>query len=160
MANLQRQRRVADHIRRELAEIIRMELKDPRVGMLTLTDVEMSSDLSHAKVFFTMLADGEVREETGRGLKRAAGFLRTMLGRRLDIRVTPELHFAYDSSVEEGVRLSRLIDEALLPPVPPPPPSKPARKRAVKSTTSADAKPSKGAAAKPAIKRARKTPSK
>jgi ribosome-binding factor A len=137
MANLQRQRRVADQIRRELADIIRLELKDPRVGMVTLTDVEVSADLAHAKVFFTLLGGEEAREETTKGLKRAAGFLRSMIGQRIKIHNTPELHFVYDSSIEEGMRLSKLIDEAVAPP--PPPPVAP-RKRATKSGVKSPAK--------------------
>ena len=113
VANLQRQRRVADQIRRELSEIIRLELKDPRVAMLTLTDVEVSSDLAYAKVYFTLLGDDEARIGTEAGLKRAAGFLRSQLGQRIKIYVTPELHFIYDDSVERGVRLSQLIDKAV-----------------------------------------------
>jgi len=113
VANLQRQRRVADQIRRELSEIIRLELKDPRVAMLTLTDVEVSSDLAYAKVYFTLLGDEEARIATQAGLKRAAGYLRSMLGQRIKIYVTPELQFIYDDSVERGVRLSQLIDKAM-----------------------------------------------
>ena len=119
MANLQRQRRVADQIRRELSEIIRLELKDPRVAMITLTDVEVSPDLSHAKVFFTQLGDAAVREATAAGLKRAAGFLRSALGQRVKIYVTPELHFVYDDSIENGIRLSQLIDAAVSSDTPP-----------------------------------------
>jgi len=113
MANQQRLRRVADQIQRELSGLLRAELKDPRVGMITLTGVEVSPDLAHAKVFFTTLGDAKalVRSETG--LKRAAGFLRSELGHRLKLRVTPELRFVYDASVERGVRLSRLIDDAV-----------------------------------------------
>jgi ribosome-binding factor A len=113
VANLARQRRVADQIQRELAEIIRGELKDPRVGMITLTGVEVSPDLAHAKVFFTTLAGEPQREETLAGLKRAAGFLRSELGHRIKIHSTPELHFFYDASVERGMRLSQLIDDAV-----------------------------------------------
>lgn len=119
VANLQRQRRVADQIRRELSEIIRLELKDPRVAMITLTDVEVSPDLAHAKVFFTQLGDKEVRDATAAGLKRAAGFLRSTLGQRVKIYVTPELHFVYDDSIENGIRLSQLIDAAVSSDVPP-----------------------------------------
>lgn len=118
MANPQRQRRVADQIQRELAEIIRLELKDPRVGLITLTAVEMSPDLTHAKVFFTCLGSDEHREQAEEGLKRAAGFLRSMLGKQIKIHNTPELHFAYDASIENGMRISRLIDEAVAPPKP------------------------------------------
>jgi ribosome-binding factor A len=108
-----RPRRVAEQIQRELAEIIRVELKDPRVGMITLTDVEVSPDYSHAKVYFSMLGDATKVAEAGAGLERAAGFLRRELSHRMRLRVTPQLHFLYDESVERGARLTRLIDEAV-----------------------------------------------
>jgi ribosome-binding factor A len=113
MANPQRLRRVADQIQRELSEILRSELKDPRVGMITLTGVEVSPDFAHAKVFFTSLAEVAQRDEVRSGLKRASGFLRTMLGARLKIHNTPELHFVYDESVESGIRLTHLIEDAV-----------------------------------------------
>jgi ribosome-binding factor A len=113
MANPARLRRVADQIQRELSEIVRAELKDPRVGMITLTGVEVSPDLAHAKVFFTSLVDSAHRDETMAGLKHAAGFLRAMLGSRIRTHTTPELHFVYDESVEAGIRLTHLIDEAV-----------------------------------------------
>ena len=112
-----RARRVADQIQRELAEVIRTELRDPRVGvMVTLTGVEMSPDGSHAKVFFTVLGAPSDARDAGEGLQSAAGFLRKELAHRLSTRTVPELHFAFDESVERGVRLSRLIDEAVAPP--------------------------------------------
>ena len=118
-----RQARLADQIQRELAELVRLEVRDPRVGLVTFTGVELSRDGSHAKVFFTVLgADAENARE---GLQRAAGFLRSGLARRLSTRTVPELHFEYDESVERGVRLSKLIDEA----VNPPPAEKPKRAR-------------------------------
>ena len=104
---------MADQIQRELSGLLRAELKDPRVGMITLTGVEVSPDLAHAKVFFTMLGDSEALALTEAGLKRAAGFLRSELGHRLKLRVTPELRFLHDESVERGVRLSKLIDDAV-----------------------------------------------
>jgi|SRR5689334_12626681 ribosome-binding factor A len=113
MANSQRLRRVADQIQRELSDLLRTELKDPRVGMITLTGVEVSPDLAYAKVFFTALGDAQALALTETGLQRAAGFLRTHLGRRVKLRVTPELRFLHDASVERGVRLSKLIDDAL-----------------------------------------------
>lgn len=116
MANPQRQRRVAEQIQRELSDIIRLELKDPRVGMITLTDVEVSSDFSHAKVFFTTLGDEDARILAEAGLRRASGFLRSMLGKKIKVHNTPELHFVFDSSIESGIRISQLIDEALSPP--------------------------------------------
>lgn len=108
-----RARRIGDQIQRELAEIVRNELRDPRVGMITFTGVEVTPDFAHAKVFFTMLGDDSEREETLRGLRRAAGFMRSLLGRRIKIHNTPELHFEFDESVERGVRLSKLIDDAV-----------------------------------------------
>ena len=113
MANPQRLRRVADQIQRELSDILRSELKDPRVGMITLTGVEVSPDFAHAKVFFTSLAEAAQRDEVRAGLKRASGFLRTMLGARIKIHSTPELHFVYDESVESGIRLTHLIEDAV-----------------------------------------------
>lgn len=109
-----RTRRIAEQIQRELAEIVRTELKDPRVAALvTITDVEVSADQSHAKVFFTLLGDSTQVEETTRGLTRAAGFLRTQLAHRMQLRTIPQLTFKYDASIERGVKLSRLIDEAV-----------------------------------------------
>ena len=120
-----RRARIADQIQRELAEVIRLELRDPRVGMVTLTGVDVSRDQSHAKVFFTVLgAEGAAREAT-EGLQRASGFLRSELAHRLSTRSVPELHFEFDESVERGVRLSRLIDEAVAPPPKPPARRKP-----------------------------------
>jgi ribosome-binding factor A len=113
VASAQRLRRVEGEIQRELSDIVRGELKDPRVGMVTFTGVEVSPDLAHAKVFFTSLGDPAAREATLAGLVRAAGFLRSMLGARIKLHNTPELHFVYDESVESGIRLSHLIDEAV-----------------------------------------------
>ena len=113
MANQQRLRRVADQIQRELSELLRAELKDPRVGMITLTGVEVSPDLAYARVFFTTLADAESLTTIEAGLDRAAGFLRVQRGKRLRLRVTPEIRFRHDASVERGVQLSQLIDAAV-----------------------------------------------
>ena len=107
----QRSDRVAEQVRRDLADLIRTELKDPRVGMISLTAVELTPDYAHAKVFFTTL-QAEHLGEIERGLRRAAGFLRRELGRRIHIHTLPELHFIYDASVERGASLSQLIDEA------------------------------------------------
>jgi ribosome-binding factor A len=105
--------RVADQIQRDLAEIIAMELKDPRVGMITLTEIQLTPDYAHAKVYFTTLVDDPTAiDNTLAGLKKAAGFLRKELGRRVTIHTLPELHFFYDNSTTRGMALSRLIDEA------------------------------------------------
>lgn len=108
-----RTRRVAEQIQRELAEIIRLELKDPRVGMITLTDVEVTADYSHAKVYFTIFGDEAKAASTQSALDHAAGFLRSELAHRLKFRTVPQLHFRYDTSVERGMRLSSLIDQAV-----------------------------------------------
>ena len=105
--------RIAEQIQRDLAELLRLEVKDPRIGMVTLTDVEVTADYAHAKVYFTTLGDaGQVAAAT-EGLNRAAGFLRHELGHRIKLRSIPQLHFIHDESVERGVRLSRLIDAAV-----------------------------------------------
>jgi len=109
----QRAQRVADQIQRELAVLLRDEIKDPRVGRITVTAVEVSADLSHAKVFFTHLAGREHAEEAVHALQHTAGFLRTELSHRLQLYSVPQLHFAYDDSIESGMRLSQLIDDAV-----------------------------------------------
>ena len=108
-----RSSRIAEQIQRELAELIRLELKDPRVGLITLTGVDLTPDYAHAKVFYTTLADANARQDVEAGLRAASGFLRRELGRRIRIHTLPELHFVFDESVERGDRLSRLIDAAI-----------------------------------------------
>lgn len=104
-----RPQKLGDQIQRELAALLQRELRDPRVGMITITAVDVSPDFSHAKVLYTTLDPAHV-EEAAQGLKRAAGFLRSQLARRIKLYTTPELRFEYDVSVERGDRLSRLID--------------------------------------------------
>ncbi|MDR1889959.1 MAG: 30S ribosome-binding factor RbfA [Zoogloeaceae bacterium] len=111
MKNFSRADRISEQIRRDLAEIIQHELKDPRVGMVSLTAVDITPDYAHAKVFFTTL-DISHLPEIQSGLARAAGFLRRELGRRIRIHTLPELHFVHDDSLERGASLSRLIAEA------------------------------------------------
>lgn len=107
--------RLGEQIQRDLADLIRLEVKDPRVNLVTVTSVEVSSDLSHARVFVTTLADAIGAGETVQALQHAAGFLRSRLSHSLKIRQVPELHFVYDESVERGLRLSQLIDAAVKP---------------------------------------------
>ncbi len=110
-----RTQRVADQMQRELALLIQREVRDPRVGMITVTAVEASRDLAHAKVFITLM--GEAGEEqiadNLAALKDAAGFLRMQLGRVMKLRSIPQLHFHYDESVRRGVHLSSLIERAV-----------------------------------------------
>ena len=109
--------RVAEQIRRELADLLRFHVKDLRLAgkltLVTVTDVEVTPDYAHAKVFYTSLADADANVIIADGLKRLASFLRRELGRRISIHKIPELHFIYDASVERGTYLSHLIDEAV-----------------------------------------------
>ena len=105
--------RIGDQIQKDLAELIRTEVKDPRIGMITITGVEVSSDYHHAKVFFTTLGGSEAVAKAADGLHHASGFLRFQLAKGLKLRLVPELHFVYDESVERGIRLSTLIDDAI-----------------------------------------------
>lgn len=113
MAGPQRRGRIEDQIQRELSAIISTELKDPRVGMVTITGVTVTSDLQHAKVYVTTLAPAGRRPDILSGLASAAGFMRSLLGRRLKTFATPELRFEYDDSIERGVNLTQLIDQAV-----------------------------------------------
>lgn len=108
-----RGQRVAEQIKRELADLIQVEVKDPRVGHVTLTDVEVTPDYAHAKVYFTTLAGADALPGIEAGLRRASGFLRRELGHRIRLHTLPDLRFIYDASVERGSRLSQLIDEAV-----------------------------------------------
>ena len=107
-----RTERLGEQLQREIAELIRDQLKDPRLGLVTVTAVEVSRDLSHAKVFVSELLDAK-RAGTVKSLNSAAGFLRREIGKRLSIRMIPEIHFHYDESIEEGVRMDRLIHDAI-----------------------------------------------
>ena len=108
-----RKDRVSEQIRRELAELIRTELKDPRIGMISITDVEVTADYAHAKIFFSSLAGSENLTAVMTGLEKASGFLRRELGKRISIHTTPQLHFVFDHSLERGADLSKLIQEAV-----------------------------------------------
>jgi len=112
-----RTRRVADQIQRHLADLIQKELGDPRLGMVTITAVDVSHEFEHARIFFTVLAkkldDPEQVEETTEVLNHAAGFLRRELARRMKLRTTPELVFIHDTSLEQGNRLTDLIETAV-----------------------------------------------
>ena len=105
--------RVAEQIRRDLSELIRSDIRDPRVQQVSLTAVEVTPDYAHAKVFYTALVAESERDALAQGLKRASGFLRHELSRLLMLRTVPELHFVYDTSVERGISLSSLIDSAV-----------------------------------------------
>jgi ribosome-binding factor A len=106
----ERMRRVNESIRQVLSEAVG-ELKDPRIGFVTVTGVETSSDLRHARVFVSVLAAERKRERTLAGLQAAHSVLQSRLARELRMKRTPQLTFEYDPSVERGVRMTKLIDE-------------------------------------------------
>jgi len=109
----QRGVRVADQIQKDLSELIAFELKDPRVGMITLSEVQLTPDYAHAKIFFTTLKDDkDAIKNTLAGLSAAAGYLRNQLGKRLHIHTLPQLHFVHDTSTMRGMEMSALIDKA------------------------------------------------
>jgi ribosome-binding factor A len=106
--------RVAEQMLRELADLLQFEVKDPRVGMVTVTEVEVSGDMSHAKIYYSApLQDGKALDALQKGLERTAGFLRSQLSKRMLLRTVPQLHFVYDASIDRGMKLSKLIDEAV-----------------------------------------------
>lgn len=105
--------RVADQVQRELALLLQNEVMDPRIGRITLTGVEVTRDYAYAKVFYTTLGGCENTQLVEDGLTRAAGFLRSQLAGKIRLRIVPKLQFVYDESVEHGMKLSRLIDEAV-----------------------------------------------
>jgi ribosome-binding factor A len=113
MAGQARQRRIESEIQRSLAELISREVRDPRVGSITITAVEVTSDMSLARVLFVPFGAGRELEPIEQGLNRAAGFLRGELGRRLSLRHAPRLEFRFDQSIERAAELTGLIDQAV-----------------------------------------------
>jgi ribosome-binding factor A len=108
-----RTRRVAEQIQRELATLLHEDIKDPRLGMVSVSGVVVSRDLAHARVYVTVLGDEKAVADSLGVLQRAAGFLRHRLGEQMRIRTVPQLQFFYDRSLEEGARMDALIDAAV-----------------------------------------------
>ncbi|SDI08670.1 30S ribosome-binding factor RbfA [Pseudomonas panipatensis] len=111
-----RTQRIGDQMQRELALLIQREIKDPRLGLVTITGVEVARDLSHAKVFITVMGqddNAEVIKQNTSILNDAAGFLRMHLGKAMKLRTVPQLHFSYDASIRRGAELSALIERAV-----------------------------------------------
>ena len=121
MENNSRAQRVADQIQRDLASLIQFEMNDPRIGLVSVTGVEVTPDMAYAKIFVTSLGGGNVEQQSSEAAGRestaalngAAGYLRSLLARRLQTRIAPKLSFHYDASVERGRKLDDLIDSAL-----------------------------------------------
>jgi ribosome-binding factor A len=107
-----RTEQVGDLIKEELSQLLEREVKDPQVGFVTLTDVEVTADLRIARVYFSVLGDEQAMQESLAALERGKGFLRRELSQRLDIRYVPELHFVLDRSIERGQRIANLLRQA------------------------------------------------
>jgi ribosome-binding factor A len=113
MPRFRRTDRINELLREEISVLVRDEVRDPRVGLATITAVETSPELDHARVYFTTLAEDEDREEVVAGLRSAAPFIRGQLGKRLHMRRIPELHFEVDRKLDEAMRIEALLREAL-----------------------------------------------
>jgi ribosome-binding factor A len=106
--------RVGQEIQKEVAMIIQREMKDPRLGMVTVSAVEITRDLAYAKVFVTFFTlEGQNVDQSVEILNEAAGFIRTLLAKRIKARIMPELRFVYDKSMVEGVRMTNLVNKAI-----------------------------------------------
>jgi ribosome-binding factor A len=106
-----RQSRVGEQIKKELSQLIQQELKDPRIGFLTITGVDVTGDLSQAKVYLSVLGSEEQKQDTLTALAKANGFLRTEIGKRIRLRKVPELLFKTDTSVDYGSRIDSLLHQ-------------------------------------------------
>lgn len=103
--------RVAEQMKKELGEIILQKVKDPRIGFITVTDVEVTGDLQNATIFISVLGSDSEKESTLKGLNKAKGFIRTEIGKRMRLRVTPEIEFEFDESIAYGNRIQTLLTQ-------------------------------------------------
>jgi ribosome-binding factor A len=106
-----RQERLRELIKSEFGQILQRDLKDPRIGFVSITDVELSNDFSHVKIFVSIMGNDEAKRLTMEGLESAKGFIRTELGKRIRLRHTPEVHLIADNSIERGSRIFELLEE-------------------------------------------------
>lgn len=106
-------RRVDEAIRQVIGDVLASDLKDPRVGFVTVTDVKTSADLSHARVYVSVLGESQTREQTLHGLRSAHGYLQRQIGEELHLKRTPTLEFAYDDTTDRAMRVDALIDAEL-----------------------------------------------
>lgn len=106
-----RVQRVGEQIKKEMSDIIQNELKDPRIGFVTVTSVEASGDLQHAKIFISVLGPEEQRQETLQALEKAKGFIRSEIGRRIRLRLTPEISFHLDTSIDYSEKIMEKLRE-------------------------------------------------
>ena len=109
MSTHHRPERVAEMVQQLLGELFARGMRDPRIGLVTITGVKMSPDLREARVYWTVHGDSDQRKNTAKGLDNARGFLRREIGLQLKLRVTPDLHFTYDEAIDRGERIEQLI---------------------------------------------------
>ena len=102
--------RVADLLKEEISEMLCKEVKDPHIGFITITDVDLSKDLKHAQVFYTILGDEQQAEESADALSRVSSFIKKQLGKRLRMRYIPEIIFKYDHSLAYGTKIDNILD--------------------------------------------------
>ncbi len=107
-----RPERVAQFLKEELSQIIREELKDPRIGFVTVTRVNITADLRYARIYVSIMGEEKEKKETFKGLESARGFVRRLIGERIRLRYTPDIEFKIDDSIEYSIRISKVIDEA------------------------------------------------
>ena len=110
MSNV-RATRVGEQMKKEIGQILQQELKDPRIGFVTVTGVDVTGDLQQAKVYISVLGNDDEKENTLKGLAKATGFIRSEIGKRIRIRKTPEIFFEFDESIDYGNRIEHLIQE-------------------------------------------------
>lgn len=106
--------RVAQQVQKELARILQQEVKDPRIGMVTISGVDITRDLAYAKVFVTFLTIGDqTNDESLEGLNAASGYIRRLLGKAMRLRIVPEVRFCFDETLTEGLRISEMVSSAV-----------------------------------------------
>lgn len=106
-----RAERVGEQMKKELMDIVNNKVKDPRIGFLTITDVELTNDLSSAKVYLTVLGSERDVENTFKALEKAKGFIKSEIGSRMRLRIVPDLNFVYDESIEYGNKIEQMIQD-------------------------------------------------
>ncbi len=106
-----RANRVAEEIKREITQMLRTEIKDPRIGFVTITGVKVTTDIRYAKVFFSVYGNDESKSQSLEALEKAKGFIRSELGKRMRLRYTPEISFKFDPSIEHGAKIMKLLKE-------------------------------------------------
>jgi len=108
----ERDRRLGELLKEEISDILRREVRDPRIGFVSITEVDVSGDLRHAKVFVSVMGDEQEKQDTMEGLEEATGYIRSLVGDRITVYHTPEIIFRYDDSIEHGIHISQVIKEA------------------------------------------------